>query len=272
MDNLLKPIVDYIRENNIALDKPIIFFDLETTGTDITKDRVVEIDAIKINPDYTTDELYSKVNPECHIPDDASNVNQICDDDVRDSPKFRDIVDKIEAFFGNSKKTSCDLGGYNITGFDIPIMVEEFIRCGKAFKYSGRRIIDAYRILVKAEPRDLKSTYKVFTGQNLENAHTAHSDTTASAAIAFRQMKRYNVNTIDELSAYTTDGMVDASGFFRRNSAGTIVFALGKYKGRSVVEVHQTANDQNYFDKYLNSKCGSDVKNHLNLILSGKEV
>lgn len=270
-NNLFKPVIDYIKENNITLDKPIVFFDLETTGTDITKDRVIEVDAVKINPDYTTDEFYSKVNPERHIPDEASGVNNICDDDVADAPKFAEIVDKLNDFFGNGKNRY-DLGGYNITTFDIPLLVEEFLRCDKSFRYGGRRIVDSYKILVKAEPRDLKHTFKNFTGTELENAHSAHSDTAASAAIAFRQMAKYGLNTVDDLAKYATENFVDASGFFRRNKDGLIVFATGKYKGRGVKELFESKSDENYFEKYIKVKCGSDVKNHLNLIVTGKEV
>lgn len=270
MNNYIQPVVDYIKGHQIVLDKPIVFFDLETTGVDILTDRVIEISAIKINPDYTIDEFYSLVNPERPIPEDARNVNQICNDDVKNAPKFSEIVDKIEEFFG-SKKNRYDLGGYNITSFDIPLLVEEFIRCGKSFRYGGRRIIDAYKILVKAEPRDLKNVYKNFTGQELEHAHKAQSDTAASAAIAFRQMDKYGIDNLDSLAGYATNGMVDASGFFRRNQDGTIVFAMGKYKGRPVKEVYEKGEDKTYFEKYINVKCGNDVKNHLQLILADKE-
>ena len=269
MSNLFTPVINYIKDNGIALDKPIVFFDLETTGVDVMKDRVIEIDAVRINPDYTTEEFYTKVNPECHIPDDAYDVNHICDDDVAESPKFRDIVDKLEVFFG-SGKNRYDLGGYNVTGFDIPLMVEEFRRCNKSFRYGGRRVIDPYTILIKNEPRDLKHIYSDFTGEELENAHSAHSDTAASAAIAFRQMTKYGIKSMDELSGFVTNGMVDISGFFKRNGDGAIVFAKGKYAGRLVKELYDSASDPNYF-KYINDKCSSDVNNHLSLIISGKE-
>ncbi len=270
MSNLFTPVIDYIKLNNIKLDKPIVFFDLETTGVDVMKDRVIEIDAVRINPDYTTDEFYSKVNPECHIPDDASNVNSICDDDVANSPKFKEIVDELDTFFGNGKNRY-DLGGYNITKFDVPLMVEEFRRCGKSFRYGGRRIIDPYTILVKAEPRDLRHVFEAFTDTPLKNAHSAHSDTAASAAIAFRQMIKYGVSTMDDLSGYVTNGMVDISGFFKRDANGTIVFSKGKYAGKPVKPLYESGVDANYF-KYINEKCSSDINNHLGLIISGKEV
>ena len=269
--NKFSAVIDYLKSNagTIKLDKPIVFFDLETTGVDVQKDRVIEIDAVRINPDFSFDEYYTKVNPECHIPDDASNVNHICDDDVADSPKFSEIVDELDTFFGNGKNRF-DLGGFNITKFDVPLMVEEFRRCGKSFRYGGRRIIDPYTILVKNEPRDLKHVYQNFTGEPLENAHSAHSDTAASAAIAFRQMTKYDVKTMDELSGFVTNGMVDISGFFKRNGDGAIVFAKGKYAGRLVKELYDSGSDPNYF-KYINDKCSSDVNNHLSLIVSGKE-
>ena len=271
--DLIKPIVDYIKNNGIVLDKPIVFFDLETTGLDTMKDRIIEIDAIKINPDYTTDELYHLINPEMHIPDEASGVNDITDDDVRDKPTFAQVVDEIDAFFGSSKNRY-DIGGFNITHFDIPVLVEEFKRVGKSFRYGGRKIIDAYRILVKAEPRDLKNVYKSFTGAELQGAHTAHADTTASALIAFNQLSKYNFNSLEEMSKFTNEDMIDAAGFFKRNKDGVIVFAIGKYKGQPVLDVYNEAvksGDNSYFEKYIKVKCGSDINNHLELIINGRE-
>lgn len=269
MDNLVQTLIDYIKENNVVLEKPIVFFDLETTGLDTTKDRVIEFDAVRINPDHTSEQLYHLINPEMHIPDEASGVNDISDDDVADKPKFADVVDEIDEFFGG--KVRYDIGGYNITHFDIPILVEEFKRAGKNFRYGGRNIVDAYKVLVKAEPRDLKTVYKNFTGSELEGAHRAHTDTTASALVAFKEMAKYGLNSPKEMSDFANEGMVDASGFFKRNKDNVIVFAVGKYKGRSVVDVYENAHDEAYFDKYVKVKCGSDVLNHLNLIVSGKE-
>lgn len=273
MDKILQPVIDYIKENEVKLDKPIIFFDLETTGVDTTKDRIIEIDAIKINPDYSTEELYHLINPGMHIPDEASGVNDISDDDVRDKPTFKDVVEEIDAFFGTGKNRY-DIGGYNITKFDIPVLVEEFKRAGKNFRYGGRNIVDAYNVLIKAEPRDLKSTYKKFTGTELEDAHKAHNDTAASALIAFHEMSKYGLNTPAEMFKFGNDGMVDASGFFKRNKDNVIVFALGKYKGRPVVDVYnecKESNDMSYFDNYIKVKCGSDTNNHLQLIIDGTE-
>jgi len=269
MDNFVQPVIDYIKEHEVKLEKPIVFFDLETTGVDTTKDRVVEFDAVRINPDYTTEQLYYLIDPEMHIPDEASSVNQICDDDVKGKPKFAEVADEINEFFGG--KTRYDIGGFNITHFDIPILVEEFKRSGKNFLYGGRNIVDAYKVLVKAEPRNLKSIYKNFTGNELQGAHRAHADTAASALIAFMEMGKYGLNTAKDMFEFGNEGMVDSAGFFKRNQEGTIVFALGKYKGRSVVDVYNNANDKSYFENYIMAKCGSDVKNHLTLILNGKE-
>ena len=269
--NPFDEVISYIKENKIVLDRPIAFFDLETTGLNVMSDHIIEIDAVKINPDYTVEDFYSLVNPGVHIPDEASGVNNICDDDVKDKPTFAQISDKLLTFFGTPK--SCDIGGYNILKFDIPLLVEEFKRAGKVFKYGSRRIVDVYSILVKAEPRDLRSVYKTFTGNDIIDAHSARADTAASASIAFRQLGKYQLNSIEELSNFAKEGMVDAGGFFRRDkNTGKIVFSLGKFKGRPVLEVYNSEPDKSYFDKYIKEKCGADVNNHLSLILSGKEV
>ena len=271
MPNHFDEVIKFIKDNNIVLDRSIAFFDLETTGLSVTDDRIIEIAVTKINPDYSVNEFYTLVNPGVHIPDEASGVNNICDDDVKDKPTFAQIADQLITFFGTPK--SCDIGGYNIMKFDIPLLIEEFKRVGKGFKYGSRRIIDVYTILVKAEPRDLKSVYKNFTGEELVDAHTALADTAACASIAFRQLGKYNINSIEELSKFGTEGMVDPAGFFRRDkNTGKIVFGIGKFKGRPVLEVYQTEPDKSYFDKYIKEKCSADVNNHLSLILSGKEV
>ena len=129
--NPFDEVISYIKENKIVLDRPIAFFDLETTGLNVMTDHIIEIDAVKINPDYTVEDFYSLVNPGVHIPDEASGVNNICDDDVKDKPTFAQISDKLLTFFGTPK--SCDIGGYNILKFDIPLLVEEFKRVGKVF-------------------------------------------------------------------------------------------------------------------------------------------
>jgi len=273
MDKNLQPVIDFIKEKEVKLDKPIVFFDLETTGLDTTKDRIVEIDAIKINPDYSTEELYHLINPEMHIPDEVTSVHDIADDDVRDKPTFAQVVEEIDNFFG-SGKNRYDIGGFNITSFDIPVMVEEFKRVGKNFRYGGRKIIDAYKILVKAEPRDLKNVYKGYTGKELEGAHQAHADTAASALVAFNQLFKYGFKSIDEMFNFSHEGMVDAAGFFRRNKDNVIVFGIGKYKGRPVLDVWkeaQSSGDNSYFEKYIKVKCGSDINNHLELIINGTE-
>ena len=271
MNNPFDEVIQFIKDNNIVLDRSIAFFDLETTGLEVVNSRIVEIGVAKINPDYTIEKFHTLVNPGVHIPDEASGVNNICDDDVKDKPKFADIADQLLSFFGTPK--SCDLGGYNILRYDIPLLIEEFKRAGKTFKYGSRRIIDVYNILVKAEPRDLMSVYKAFTGKEIVDAHSALADTAASASIAFRQLGKYKMNSIEELSKFATDGMVDAGGFFRRDkNTNKIVFGIGKFKGRPVLEVYNGESDKSYFDKYIKEKCGADVNKHLELILSGKEV
>lgn len=259
-------IIDYLKSKKIVLDKPIVFFDLETTGTDVLNDKIIEFGGVKISPDYSVEKYGTLINPERPIPQEATNVNSISYDDVKDKPKFGEVAEEILNFM-----KGCDIGGYNVTTFDIPFLIEELNRVGLKFRYSNRRIIDAFKILIKAEPRDLSHTYKNFTGQVMENAHVAYEDSLAAAAIAFRQLEKYGIENVDELSKYASADMVDASGFFKRNQDGVIVFAIGKYKGTSVLELYNSHTDDYYFEKFIKVKCNSDIKNHLNLIIQGIE-
>ena len=154
---------------------PLIFFDLETTGVNLFVDRIVELSVIKIMPDGSRETKTRLINPEMPIPAEATAVHHISDEDVKDAPTFRQLAHSLAIYF-----EGCDLGGYNVGKFDIPMLTREFSRCGIQFSTAGRRIFDAYTIFCQMEPRNLTAAYKFFCGKKLEGAHGAAADTQAS--------------------------------------------------------------------------------------------
>lgn len=259
-------VIEYIKANNIAVERPLAFLDFETTGIDVLTSKIIEVGITKVNPDLTIQEYSTLVNPGQSIPEEAINVHHIDNDMVSDAPKFGDIASDIVAFLDK-----CDIAGYNILHYDLPLLIEECSRVGVPFRYSGRRLIDVYKVLVKNEPRDLKHTFANFTGKELDDAHDAQSDNYAAASIAMRQIGKYGLGNLEGLAKNGTEGMVDLSGFFIRDEKKGIVFAKGKYAGRPVLEVYQSGEDAYYFENYIGKKCSYDTRNHLNLIVSGRE-
>jgi DNA polymerase-3 subunit epsilon len=241
----------------MTLQKPISFFDCETTGLSTTKDRIVEICIIKYNPDGTTDKFYSLVNPTINISEEVSAVHGITNEDVKDSPTFADIADSILEFLGDS-----DLGGYNILHYDIPLIFEEFLRAKKLFDYRKRRILDSYRIWTQYETRNLKGAVNRFLGIDLQNAHSAEADVTATAGIFFKQMEMWFDETeFDHLHNETTglDKKLDLSGKFAKNEAGEVTLTFGKHSGKTVQAIF--AEDQEYLRWiYEKAEMPSDTK------------
>ena len=156
-------------------ERPIVFFDLEATGVNILNDRIVEISVVKIFPDGRREVKTRRINPEMHIPEEASGVDGIYDRDVENEPTFRAISRNFFIYLED-----CDLGGYNITKFDIPMLTREFSRAGLSFTTANRRIIDAYNIFCRMEPRNLSAAYKFFCGKEMKDAHSAEADTLAT--------------------------------------------------------------------------------------------
>ena len=179
---------------NLIQDRPIIFFDLETTGVNLLTDRIVELSVLKVFPDGTREVRSRRLNPEMHIPEEASAVHGIYDADVANEPVFRRISKNLYIFF-----EGCDLGGYNILKFDIPMLTREFARAGLTFTTSGRRIVDAYNIFCRMEPRNLSAAYKFFCGKKMDNAHSAEADTLASFEIFEAEIRKYSQDTPDQL-------------------------------------------------------------------------
>lgn len=219
----------------LNLQKPLIFFDLETTGTNITKDRIVELSYIKVFPDGTEETKERRINPEMHIPEESTAIHHITDEDVRECPTFRQIARSLAAIFDG-----CDIAGFNSNKFDVPLLIEEFNRAGVPFDIEGRRFVDVQNIFHKMEQRTLIAAYKFYCGKNLEDAHSAAADTRATYEVLMSQLDRYEnlKNDVQALSDFSTNGKsVDLAARIVLNDCNVPVFNFGKHKGQPVVEV-----------------------------------
>ncbi len=220
---------------NLKLYKPLCIFDLETTGINVAKDRIVEICVLKVNPDGSRESKTWLVNPGMPIPKESTEVHGITDEDVKDAPLFRDIAPKImEMITGN------DLGGFNSNRFDVPLLAEELLRAEIDFDLSKVRLVDAQTIYHKKEPRNLSAAYQFYCGKNLENAHSAEADVLATFEVLDAQVGKYEdiPNEVAELSDYTYHNKwADLAGFIGFDAKGNEIFTFGKYKGQVVKEV-----------------------------------
>ncbi|MDR3250321.1 MAG: 3'-5' exonuclease [Tannerella sp.] len=227
----------------LNLTNPLVFFDLETTGINIAKDRIVEISLLKIMPDGTEDSKTRRINPQMHIPEQATAIHGITDDDVKDCPTFKMISKSLVQCI-----EGCDLAGFNSNKFDIPMLAEEFMRADLDIDLNNRRLIDVQTIFHKMEQRTLIAAYKFYCGKDLENAHQAESDTRATYEVLKAQLDRYPelVNDINELSklSFSTNN-VDFAGRIVYNEKGEEVVNFGRYKGELVKTVLK--NDGSYY-------------------------
>lgn len=220
----------------LNLQNPIIFFDLETTGVDVAKDRIVELCYIKIFPNGNEESKSMRINPEIPIPPHSSEVHGIYDEDVKDCPTFKEIApDLYKTFQG------CDLAGFNSNKFDIPLLCEEFLRQGMDFDVAKRSCIDVQNIYHKLEKRTLVAAYKYYCGKDLENAHSAFADTRATLEVLEAQLDRYPedlTNSVKFLAEYSKmNNNVDFAGRIIKNDKGVEIFNFGKHKGKPVADV-----------------------------------
>ncbi|MDE6493703.1 MAG: 3'-5' exonuclease [Bacteroidales bacterium] len=241
----------------LNLGKPLCVFDLETTGIRLGVDRIVEIGIVKAFPDGHTEEFLQRINPEMPIPAEASAVHHIYDGDVALEPTFKEASPRIVQFIGNS-----DLAGFNSNRFDIPMLVEEFLRVGVRFEVKGRRLIDVQNIFHKMEQRTLTAAVRFYLNRELENAHGAIYDTRATFEVLKAQIQRYKnvpftdknghtdcpvVNDMEALATFSTVGnYADLAGFVVFDKQGAEVFGFGKYKGKKVEEVFHS--EPAYYD------------------------
>ena len=222
---------------NLQLHKPLCVFDLETTGTQVAKDKIVEICILKVNPDASRESKTWLVNPEMPIPAEASAVHGIYDADVANAPTFRDIAPKILELISGS-----DLAGFNSNRFDVPLLAEELLRAGLDFDLSKFRLVDAQTIYHKKEPRNLGAAYQYYCGKEIVNAHSAEADVLATFEVLDAQVGKYDdlPKDIAGLSDFSFHSkFADLAGMIHFNDNNEEVFAFGKYKGQVVKEVFQ---------------------------------
>lgn len=219
----------------LKLQRPLVFFDLETTGTNVTQDRIIELSYIKVFPDGREEEDRFLINPGIPIPPQSTAVHHITDEMVADAPHFIDVAPRLRDVFADS-----DIAGFNSNKFDVPMLIEELSRIGKRFDVYNRNFIDVQNIFHKMEPRTLIAAYKFYCGKDLENAHSASSDTRATLEVFKMQLEKYEdlPQDVDGLNDFSrVKGSVDLSARIIRNEAGQEVFNFGKHKGKPVREV-----------------------------------
>ena len=241
----------YLQKMNLNLANCIVFFDLETTGVNISKDRIVEISVLKVHPNGKEEQRTIRVNPEMPIPKEASEVHGIYDEDVKECPTFKEIAKELARFM-----EGCDLGGYNSNRFDVPLLAEEFLRVGVDFDMRKRKFVDVQTIFHKMEQRTLSAAYRFYCDKCLEDAHSAAADTTATYEVLKAQLERYGdklENNIEFLSKFSTqNNTVDFAGFIVYKEKGEEVFNFGKNKG---VPVEKVLKEQpGYFSWIINSE------------------
>ena len=221
---------------NLNLTRPIAFFDLESTGVDVSKDRIVEISIQKLMPNGEKETFTRRVNPEMPIPIEASEIHGIYDFDVLEEKTWKEIAPEAVAFIGDA-----DLAGYNSNRFDIPMLMEELLRVEVELDMTDRKRIDVQNIFYKQEKRTLEAALKFYCDRDLENAHSAEADTTATMDVLLAQIDRYDdiEGNVDFLAEYSEMGnkMADYAGRFVFNADGEPCFNFGKHKGKTIEDV-----------------------------------
>ncbi len=233
----------------LNLNKPICFFDLETTGVNISKDRVVEISILKIHPDGKEESKTWRVNPEMKIPAEVIAIHGISDEDVADKPTFKELSKEIYNMIKDS-----DLGGFNSNRFDIPLLAEELLRSDVDFDMKGRVSVDVQIIYHKMEQRTLSAAYKFYCDKNLDDAHSAEADTNATFEVLKQQIQKYDVleNDMKFLSEFSSrKKFADFAGFIVFNKAGEECFSFGKHKNKKVLDILE--QEPGYFGWLLNA-------------------
>ena len=219
---------------SLQLKRPLVFIDLETTGMNLSTDRIVEIAIIKVFPDGTKTIKQKLLNPQMPIPKSSSDIHGITDDKVKDAPTFKQVANELKQFIDDA-----DFSGYNSNRFDIPLLMEEFLRAGLEIDMTNRRLVDVQHIFHMMEKRTLGAAYKFYCEKELEDAHSAEADASATWEILQAQITRYQHlgNTLDTILQFTgEEKIVDFARRFVMDN-GIEVFNFGKHKGRPVSEV-----------------------------------
>lgn len=247
----------------LELKRPVVIFDLETTGVNITTDRIIEIALIKILPSGEQIRKRKLINPQMPVPAGAVAVHGISDEMLKDAPTFKAVANELKQFLDG-----CDLGGYNSNRFDIPLLVEEFLRAGIDFTMDGRKMIDVQRIFHLMEQRTLAAAYKFYCGKVLEDAHSAEADAHATWEILCAQVVRYpNIGTcVDAICSFTgEEEIVDFSRRFVFDN-GVEVFNFGKHKGKPVADVLR--DEPQYYDWMMKGEFSLHTKQKLTEIFN----
>jgi DNA polymerase-3 subunit epsilon len=258
----------------LKLRNPLIFFDLETTGINISKDKIIEIAAIKMHPDGTRLEKVHRINPEIPIPEEASLIHGIYDKDVENEPTFKLLAKELAQFFEGS-----DIAGFNILKFDLPLLVEEFLRVGIDFEISNKKLLDAQKIFHMMEKRNLTAAYRFYCNKSLDDAHSALADTLATIDVFDEQIRRYEnkevidlqgnkvgiiENNMEKIHNLTNQNMVDLAGRMVFDNEGDEIFNFGKHKGKKVSEI--LSSEPSYYDWILKNDFSLDTKRKLTQI------
>ncbi len=252
----------------LSLKIPLCFFDLETTGVNITQDRIIEIAVLKAMPNGEVIRKINLLNPTVPIPAESTAIHGIGNEQVKDKPTFKEVARDYAKFFEGA-----DLAGFNILKFDVPMLVEEFLRVGVEFDYSRKKIIDSQRIFHLMEKRTLSAAYKFYCLKEMSNAHSAEADTQASMEVLMEQIEKYDgrevtdglerkvgmiKNDMETLAKLVSDDMVDLAGRMVRNNKDEVVFNFGKHKGKLVDKVFK--EEPAYYDWMMNGDFPLDTK------------
>jgi DNA polymerase III subunit epsilon len=235
---------------NLNLKKPIAFIDLETTGINVTTDRIVELSVLKISPNSTEEWMTTRVNPEMPIPPKSTAIHGIRDEDVMNSPVFKEVGKNLANFL-----EGCDLAGYNAIRFDIPVLAEEFLRANIDFNFRKRKYVDVQVIFHKKEQRTLAAAYLFYCKKELEGAHGSRADTSATFEVLKCQLDRYKdlENDIEKLADFSSfNNNVDFAGRIILNDKGVEIFNFGKHRGKSVEEV--LSAEPSYYSWMMNGE------------------
>jgi len=248
----------------LKLTRSLAFIDLETTGINITNDRILEIGIVKVLPDGTRQVKRKLINPTIPIPKASSDIHGITDEMVKDAPTFKQAANEIKQFIDG-----CDLGGYNSNRFDLPMLIEEFSRAGINFQIEGKKLVDVQKIFHLMEQRTLSAAYKFYCNKTLEGAHGAEADATATWEVLEAQIERYpNIgDTLESIVKFTgEDDIVDFARRFVRDDKGVEIFNFGKHKGKPVSQVLK--EEPQYYDWMMKGDFALNTKQKLTEILN----
>jgi len=255
----------------LNLRNPLCFFDLETTGTNITHDRIIEIAVIKMMPNGETIRKTNVLNPTIPILPESSAIHGLKQEDVKDKPTFKEVAKEYMRFFEGA-----DLAGFNVLKFDIPMLVEEFLRAGVEFDYTRKKIVDAQKIFHLMEKRTLSAAYRFYVNKDIQNSHTAEADTEATMEVLISQVEKYEgqdvldglnnkigriQNDMESLSKLTSSGLVDLACRMALNGKGEEVFNFGKHKNKLVTAVFK--EEPSYYEWMMNGDFPMDTKRKL---------